>query len=201
VSAYHVDHYRPKGRVKDLDGNESDGYWWLAFEWTNYRICGQLINVKKLDVFPVVEGPRAIPDYAGSLQLEAPLLIDPVTENARLISYEADEDACIATPTHGIDGTDEQRAKATIELLGLNIRARLNTKRRDHWDKCMLAIADYQGATGPDALRRVYRANAVRKLREMIAYKEEFSSVVEACIQKNAPPPLIASVFEHQPHA
>ena len=59
VSSIHVDHYRPKGRAKDLDGNECEGYWWLAFEWKNYRICGQLINVKKLDVFPIVEGARA----------------------------------------------------------------------------------------------------------------------------------------------
>jgi len=53
VSSYHVDHFRPKGAIRDEDG---EGYWWLAFEWTNYRISGQLINTKKGDVFPIVGG-------------------------------------------------------------------------------------------------------------------------------------------------
>ena len=34
----------------------------------------------------------------------------------------------------------------------------------------------------------------------MIAYEAEFSSVSEACIRKNAPEPLIAAVFDPEPH-
>jgi hypothetical protein len=85
VSAIHVDHYRPKTRAKDLNSNEREGYWWLAFDWHNYRICGQLINVKKQDVFPIAQGKCASPNDPVSLRLEAPLLIDPITNQARLI--------------------------------------------------------------------------------------------------------------------
>lgn len=199
VSAYHVDHYRPKGRVSDLEGKVCDGYWWLAFDWGNYRICGQLINVKKKDVFPILEGERANTTNAVSLKLEAPLLIDPLTDQARLISYEKDEDACIAIPSAGINETDEHRASKTIEVLGLNRLYKLNEKRASFWDKCLMAIADHKGAEGPQALRLVGQASALKKLREMVAYDAEFSSVSEACIRKNAPNPLIASVFEHLP--
>lgn len=201
VSSIHVDHYRPKARVKDLDGNEGEGYWWLAFEWNNYRICGQLINVKKLDIFPIIEGSRA--RYEGvsyeksvSLKLEAPVLIDPKTDETRLITYEKDEDACLAVPAAGINETEEFRAKKTIEVLGLNIRDRLTQKRSEYWDRCLMAIADYKGAEGPYVLRLVGQASALKKLKEMVEYKAEFSSVAEACIRKNAPGPLIASVFE-----
>ena len=38
---------------------------------------------------------------------------------------------------------------------------------------------------------------AKKKLKEMVTYKAEFSSVAEACIRKHAPWPLVASVFEH----
>src|SRR5262245_23831897 len=31
-----VDHYRPKGNVRGAIPPHT-GYWWLAFEWTNYR--------------------------------------------------------------------------------------------------------------------------------------------------------------------
>ena len=199
VSSIHVDHYRPKGRVKDLEGNECEGYWWLAFEWKNYRICGQLINVKKLDIFPIVEGARANSTDPVSLELEAPLLIDPLTDQARLISYEKDEDGCIAVPAAGISEAEEHRADKTIELLGLNLRDRLNQKRAEFWDECLMAITEFIGADGPQALRQVRQASAQNKLKQMVAYSTEFSSVSEACIWKNAPGPLVASVFEHLP--
>lgn len=199
VSSIHVDHYRPKGRAKDLDGNGCEGYWWLAFAWDNYRICGQLINVKKLDIFPIVEGMRANANDPGSLTLEAPLLIDPLTDQTRLITYEKDEDACVAVPAASINDAEKHRAEKTIEVLGLNLRDKLNRKRADFWDKCMMAITEYQHADGPHALRIVLQATAKKRLREMVAYDAEFSSVSEACIRKNAPEPLIASVLEHTP--
>lgn len=195
VSSYHVDHYRPKGRASDLEGNECEGYWWLAFNWQNYRISGQLINVKKLDVFPVIEGARANPYDAISLELEAPLLIDPITPQARLISYEKDEDACIAVPAARINEVDKLRAEKTIEVLGLNRRDRLNRKRTEYWENCLMAIAEHSGAEGPYVLRLVRQASAMSKLKNMVAYNAEFSSVVEACLRKNAPEHLIAEVF------
>jgi hypothetical protein len=195
VSSIHIDHYRPKGCAKDLDGNECEGYWWLAFDWTNYRISGQLINVKKKDVFPIVEGARANADDPISLELEAPLLIDPMTPQTRLVSYEKDEDGCIAVPAAAINEVEKFRAENTIDVLGLNKRDRLNAKRADYWDKCMEAIAEYSTEGNAYALCLVRQASAVSKLKGMVAYKAEFSSVVEACIRKKAPESLIAEVF------
>src|SRR5688572_23209318 len=42
-----VEHYRPKTSAKDGDGTAYDGYWWLAFDWRNFRICGNAGNRKK----------------------------------------------------------------------------------------------------------------------------------------------------------
>ncbi len=199
VSPIHVDHYRPKGRTKDkLGGPTSEGYWWLAFEWTNYRICGHLLNVKKGDLFPIVDGRRCDADDPCSLKLEAPVIIDPLTDETRLISYEKDEDACIAVIAAGVDISEKFRAEKTIEILGLNLRDRLNQKRAKFWDLCMGEIANYRGAQkqGPQALKHFAQANARKKLKEMIAYNEEFSSISEACIRKNAPESLIAAVFD-----
>jgi len=198
VSPYHVDHYRPKGLVKDLEGVETEGYWWLAFDWSNYRICGHMINSKKGHLFPIVEGVRATPNDPISLRLEAPLFIDPLTDQTRLISYEKDEETCIAVPSARITGAEEFRATKTIELLGLNLRDRLNQKRAEFWDQCLMAIADYK-ADAPQVLQLVQQASALARLKQMVAYGAEFSSVSEACIRKNAPESLIASVFEHNP--
>lgn len=196
VSSIHVDHYRPKGRIKqELGSNPEGGYWWLAFKWDNYRICGQLLNVKKGDLFPIIEGVRCTPDNPVGLQLEAPMLIDPLTDQTRLISYEKDEDACIAVVAAGITEPDVKRAEKTIEIMGLNLRPRLNEKRNDFWDKCMMKIDEYRNATGAQVLRLVAQSSAKAALKEMVQYNSEFSSVTEACIRKNAPEPLIAAVF------
>lgn len=196
VSSIHVDHYRPKGRVKQEHGAKLEvGYWWLAFDWSNYRICGQLLNVKKWDLFPICEGVRCTPNNPVSLELEAPTLIDPLEDDTRLISYEKDEAGCIAVVAGDVGDLDIVRAEKTIEILGLNLRPRLNEKRNEFWDKCMMKITEYQHAQGPQALRRVLQASAMSTLKEMIAYSAEFSSVSEACIRKNAPEPLIAAVF------
>ncbi len=197
VSSIHVDHYRPKGRIKQaLGAAPESGYWWLAFNWDNYRVCGQLLNVKKGDLFPIIEGVRCNATDPVSLQLEAPALIDPRTDQTRLISYDKDEDACIAVAAANISDPDVTRVKDTIEIMGLNLRPRLNAKRNEFWDRCLLKITDYRNAPGPQALRLVHQALAKVELRKMVEYDKEFSSVCEACIRKNAPESLIAEVFD-----
>lgn len=200
AASIHVDHYRPKCRVKEeLGGDTCEGYWWLAFDWNNYRICGQLLNVKKGDLFPIAEGNRCNPADPVSLRLEAPILIDPITDQARLISFESDEDSCLAVPAAGIDEPDRIRAERTIEILGLNLRDRLNVKRRDTWDECQMQITEYCSAhatQGAQALKQVLQAKVTSELKRKISYEAEFSSVAEACIEKNAPEPLKRLIFE-----
>lgn len=45
VSHWQVDHYRPKSL-----------YPWLAFDWSNLRLCGGKPNLRKLNEFPLVTG-------------------------------------------------------------------------------------------------------------------------------------------------
>jgi hypothetical protein len=80
--------------------------------------------------------------------------------------------------------------------MGLNLRTRLNEKRNESWDKCMMKIAEYKNASGPQVLRLFAQSSAKVALKEMVQYNSEFSSVSTACIRKNAPEPLIAAVFD-----
>lgn len=197
VSAYHVDHYRPKGQVTDIGRTHPEpGYWWLAFDWRNYRICGQLINVKKNDVFPLVEGHRATPDAPKSLKLEAPALIDPTTDDARLISFEMDEDGCRAVAMPGADADECARVDATIDIIGLNRLDRLNQKRADVWRDCKDQLASYVAAADePLALKTLKRAIVLDDLRKRVKYESELSSVAEACIRKLGTEVVKAQVF------
>jgi len=131
VSAIHVDHFRPKGRITNLDKSKEQGYWWLAFEWRNYVISGQLINTKKSDFFPLLEGSRARECCPyDELNMEAPILISPLTNETRLISYDLDDAGCIAVPAGGIDENEKLKANHSIDILGLNRLSRLNEKRK-----------------------------------------------------------------------
>ncbi|WP_334773430.1 hypothetical protein [Nostoc sp.] len=191
VSSYHVDHFRPKGRVTNLDGSFREGYWWLAFEWTNYRISGQLLNVKKKDLFPINYGHPAQPFDIHSFAIEAPILLDPRKENeASMISFDESGEA---TNAKDIDDEDKLRVNHTIDILGLNREARLVNNRADKWNKCLLVILEYNNASNlqHQSLKEINRILAVNKLKEMIKYGEEFSSVALACIIKKAPQPLL----------
>jgi len=81
-----VDHFRPKNKVED-DGNH-DGYWWLAFDWENYRCACTFCNSRR--VFDETEGGKACrfplenpeeraftPDEEVKLLNEQPYFLDP----------------------------------------------------------------------------------------------------------------------------
>jgi hypothetical protein len=86
-SFYDVDHFRPKNRVKQLDGTEREPYWWLAFEWRNYRLSGGIGNRLnrdennetrgKGDFFPLREGSPAATGPKSDLRDELIYLLDP----------------------------------------------------------------------------------------------------------------------------
>jgi len=200
ISPIHVDHFRPKGRVKNFDGSYEDGYWWLTFNWKNYVIAGHLINSKKSDLFPLMNGERraAVNCPEMQLRLEGAVLIDPLTDQTRLISYDRDDDGCIAVLAGGIDDLEKFKAEKTIEILGLNRIDRLNQKRGKKWDDCLKDIQDYRGARahGAHALVWLMKETSIARLKERVKYDAEFSSVAEACIRKQAPEAVIAAVFE-----
>ena len=75
-----IEHYRPKKSAREADGTTHDGYWWLAFDWQNFRICGNAGNRKKGTWFPLRAGcARCAP--LGDIRLEDPKLLDPVDED------------------------------------------------------------------------------------------------------------------------
>lgn len=194
VSSYHVDHFRPKGRVTESKGTFREGYWWLAFNVHNYRISGELLNVKKGDWFPLNYGSPAQPFDTCGLEMESYILLDPCAEgDAALLSFDESGEA---TEAVDIDAIERSRVEQTIDILGLNRLPRLVEKRRETWVKCFQAILSYKNSPHQhQALKAVYKAAAVTTLKDMVKYEEEFSSVAMACIEKKAPEALYKQVF------
>ncbi|HVD98945.1 MAG TPA: hypothetical protein VNB90_12135 [Cytophagaceae bacterium] len=157
VSDYHVEHFRPKKEVEkskisiqnitfsELSRNDwadtistSDGYWWLAFDHSNYRIAGSKINSSfKRNFFPIKSDSTFIAysendDYS----IEEHILLDPTKKgDPDLITFEADGKA-ISTYYYTNDLWKYTRAEASIIIYGLNDIQDLKNARLTKWQKC-----------------------------------------------------------------
>jgi hypothetical protein len=129
-----IEHFRPKAGVKDLDnkpivgpdGKPHPGYFWLAYDFTNFLPSCQLCNqpssgrsdgnrIGKWNAFPLVDGtPRAM--KPGEEALEQPLLINPTIDDPSLHLGFHDKSGVVFPVNGSLRGT------ACVEIFGLNNR-------------------------------------------------------------------------------
>jgi uncharacterized protein (TIGR02646 family) len=127
----HVDHFRPKNRVRENGCDAHPGYWWLAFEWLNFRYsctyCNSLREDEttkvirgKGDRFPLRDESRRCYKPEDFLSDEQPTLLDP-TEPADGALLWFDEDGT-ARPTTTMDAAPwpYQRAMDSIDIYHFN---------------------------------------------------------------------------------
>jgi uncharacterized protein (TIGR02646 family) len=184
-----VDHFRPKGRVTRADGSESTGYWWLAFDWKNFRVSCDVCNKPnrgeqgtrgKVDHFPLRNEASRATAADDDLAAEEPYLLDPT--NARdphLISFDQ---TGRPLPTESA-GWEAARAVETIRLLHLD-QPRFDDARKQIWNRCTRNIRRvsrhaHEGICDPDF------DDAVEELREMIAADAEFAGAARMCLAKS----------------
>lgn len=116
-----VDHFRPKGSVAEDPTHE--GYWWLAFDWENYRYSCQWCNQRRVDVVHSTDGGKwdHFPLGVGSFRAknenddhdeECVELLDPTHPHEwKLLTFRPDGHPIPAK----LEGTREyDRAKASI---------------------------------------------------------------------------------------
>jgi hypothetical protein len=117
-----VDHYRPKGNVKDSDPPHK-GYWWLAFDCHNYRFSCTFCNSirtsattsgGKQDYFPLWDEKARAQSAADDIDNEQPLLLDPTNPlHIGLIAFADD-----GSPGPAFDATrklEHAMARKTIK--------------------------------------------------------------------------------------
>jgi uncharacterized protein (TIGR02646 family) len=146
---YHVDHFRPKYRVKDKQRSPEQGYWWLALDYTNYRLSCEFCNSPhsdedddgargKWDQFPLKDDSKRahVPD--DNLDKEARLLIDPTKiGEAGLLSFNIDGHI---KPTYD-EGFLKEKAKRSIEVLNLDQTRIVEARKQIHL-LCMRLVDD-----------------------------------------------------------
>lgn len=117
ASHYHVDHFRPKKKVVDIGLPDREGYWWLAFDDTNFRLSGSVPNTKKGSHFAVKKNPVI---SQGSINDEVIYFLDPTKkQDVGLINFREDGMAIESAPEDE-EPWDFKRANYTIDKLDLN---------------------------------------------------------------------------------
>jgi hypothetical protein len=194
-SHWHVEHFRPKKSAKDADGAEHDGYWWLAFDWTNFRICGSVGNTKKGTFFPLRPMSARI-GPGGDIRLEDPQLLDPADfDDPGLLSFDFEGNAIVAPGV--TDDWEVARVRYSIDKLKLDFGP-LTDKRKTVWGECWTRITDYvrelkrYHTDKQNLVARESYKQAASSLRSMIQEECELSSVARACIYASGDPRVIS---------
>jgi hypothetical protein len=191
VSDYDVDHFRPKNVAKNLDGSERDGYWWLAFEWKNYRISGTICNRPhkdengrlrgKGDFFPLSEKCMPAKGPGDDLEDELIYFLDPTNRDDPLL-LTFDETGS-PKPTVAEGTWIYKRVEVTIDRLFLDYPP-LVDERKKIWTKCNLLINEAQNIMRePESVSKKQRLRDVLKdLRAMASPRAELSATARACL-------------------
>lgn len=188
-SVLEVEHYRPKKRCKRQPKSAFlDGYWWLAFDWNNYRLCGKIGNAKKQDFFPLNPGSPVSTPGGLHYRNEIPLLLDPARAgDPELLGFNEDG-SCVAHAD--ADKYTERRVSTTVNLLNLN-QSRVKKARQRVWNRCRQLIEEcraivIQMSTGtPGSADNERLLNKKEELRNLVKPQAEFSATAKQCLLKS----------------
>ena len=180
-ATFDVDHFRPKLAIT-VDGIEiasHSGYYWLAYDYTNFRLSCQRCNRPeknekgilrgKASEFPIQDETQRCAHAGVALSAESPRFLDPcVQTDCSLLAHAIDGEV---KPAIEDEKTWEyQRARYTIDRLGLNDWNTPETKKKS-WRVLddLIRLAGNQ----PDVLQR---------LQEHLATDHEYASFFRAAI-------------------
>jgi len=203
MSDMDVDHFRPKNEAANINSNgkpiKRDGYWWLTYDWTNYRLSSIYSNRLRKDkhsdekesfgkgpFFPLRNGCNAA-TCADELDDEVIYLLDPTNPNDPDLLFFSNDGKAIPSVDQNSEPWNYARAKVSIDIYHLN-HTPLKDARLVVWNLCQRKIDQIKKIN--QKTHRTASDNArietiKRELREMMSKSSEFSAVTLACIEKN----------------
>lgn len=193
-----VDHFRPKKKAKNADQTERDGYWFLAYDWENYRFSSIYSNRLRKDknseentaygkgtYFPLKTGNMPAISKA-KIADERPFLIDPtVKSEAALISFNVFGKVVPSVPKKF--SWEVSRVTMSVDFYHLN-HGPLKEARKKKWQACqrnidkITELCSLPNRTLKDDSMIQFLSD---QLIEWADEKELLSGVTIACLSKN----------------
>jgi hypothetical protein len=199
-----VEHFRPKSKAINLDltdfargkafecpEQERDGYWWLAFDRDNLRLCAQIPNREhKKCYFPLHATSKVAAYGKASWREENQVFLDPtVRSDAMLVIYGDDGGV---HPRHGLSAWQKTRVELTNELFGLSSYPPLVEARQKVWQKCADLVADFlkleqEGSDllEPSAAIDEKKDAILRQLHEMTDPARSLASIATSYLEQS----------------
>ncbi|HYT35638.1 MAG TPA: hypothetical protein VEL49_00560 [Ktedonobacteraceae bacterium] len=201
-----IDHYRPKAGVTDTD---HPGYWWLGFDWRNWRFACRYCNSQFTDpetgipggkgnYFPLLDGEKhrildenECEDYEDLLK-EGPVLLDPTEHNDPVLLTFTRDGLPGSTEEEPVEkeqkSGDYRRAKESIRLYHLD-HSRLVRVRRRIYNHVYRLVHDYQRFQKKwekehDRSAQAVARRAAKELGRMIAPDAEYSMTARAYLKE-----------------
>jgi uncharacterized protein (TIGR02646 family) len=121
-----IEHFRPKAEVTLPEkAPPHNGYWWLAYEWSNLLFSCKYCNAEhKLNSFPVPDEAKRVRESGQPLNQERAYLLDPsddADDPENCFTYYVNPTTKKVWPRpRPEDPWNEERAKQTIRILGLD---------------------------------------------------------------------------------
>jgi uncharacterized protein (TIGR02646 family) len=200
-----VDHFRPKNSVVECNGKHS-GYWWLAFEWTNYRFSCTYCNSRrsgcgtsggKQDHFPLLDPDTRAWTEVDDLGKEMLELLDPCDpDDPKLLVFaESGGATCIGD---GPTSSACRRVETSIRLYHLDhVRLRRERKRiaiKIRQKVQTIKALDAQGQlTAPE---KNLRKEALKEIIRCVRSKTPFCSAARCYLSGFRDLPWVPGILE-----
>ena len=191
-SYWEVEHFRPKAGCKRKVGQRKDsyeeGYWWLAYDWKNYRISGKVGNTKKGVFFPLM--PLSVVASYGGLDWnnEVPVFLDPISPaDPSLLDFRPDGKV---VAHHGATAGERNRVRITVNHLRLDYD-KLEEARAKVWLECQRLIDECRELAAAKVIGSSERTQIEEKHKRLRAMRDKsapFSMTAVACLRKNGGP-------------
>ena len=198
-----IDHFRPKKKAKNIDdiprANE-DGYWYLCYDYENYRFSSQYSNQLRVDKFNKDKGTGGksiyFPLFEGSLvgktkkqcQDEDIMLLDPCDEDDPILLTFSSDGKAIPNVQAILDPKDEIRVRTSIKLYHLDHQP-LEEARERLWGFCQRMIDEIRAIVeNPEDISNRGREKAKylkQEIRKLTEKSQELSAVAIACCEEN----------------
>lgn len=185
-SHYDVEHFRPKKECKTLSGAKVDGYWWLAFNYLNFRLCGNVGNRKKGGWFPLREGSVCSSFDNQCHDMEVHYFLDPIDiEDVKLAAFDEQGNMI---PNPSASAWEIGRVEQTALRLKLNEHEQLSEERRKIWTRTTRLINEYlvhksRCTDGQNLVAREKMKAAAKEIHELSRPSTQLSSVARWCVE------------------
>ena len=183
-----VDHFRPKAEIKPYKNYnfnkplQTQGYYWLRREPSNYRLSCTYANRKtgeggKGCYFPLADESEYLTTIGT--ENEIPLLLDPCNkDDVKLITFVGNEVVAATT-----DEFEKTRVEISANIYNLR-DPYIKAERGKVWDEVDKTLEEYDSGD-------ITKKACIRRLKECISRESQFSACAIACINSLAPDEII----------